>query len=800
MREGNTDMTPQPAEREPKVRRGVEGPSIRPAALARLVRRLVLLSVTHPWTVIWVTVVLTLVFAAQLPRARIDTDPKHMLPATSPVRAYNHRMEKEFALHRDVIVLGIVDEKGIVNPQTLAHIAKLTRLIQAIPGVITRDVESFSTIDNVTASAGGLSVGPILDRVPKTRKELAAFRAALLSNPLFINRIVDPRATATAITVPIEHRANGKEIADRIRTLLKNGRGGERYFLTGDPVTRDTFGAEMFRQMALFAPIAGLLMCIALWLMFKSWPLIAASMAAAMAGIIWSLGLGIGLGYPVHIMSSMSPVFLIAIATDSVHIFNEFAFQFGELGDKRRAVIAAMDAVGAPVLYSDLTTAAGFAALGAAPIVPVKVFGLIVAFGTLVIMLMSFTLIPAIMAVLRERQIPRVRAVRETGVAARQGLLTRLGDFSLRNARPIAIVGILLLAGAVAGLFRIRVNNNMVHWFRFASPVRVADRVMNRRLGGTSTGYLVIQSRKEGAMKDPAMLRGIEGLQRALARDPLVGKTLSIADYVKRVNFVLHNDDPLFDRIPDSRTQIAQYLFLLGASIRPTDIDNVIDYGARKANLIVQLKSWDADTMRQVMARANSYLNAHPLPYDARFRPAGIAYFNLVWSDEVLWGMLESFATGLLAVLVLLAIETGSLWWGGLAFVPLLFTIVLIYGVVGWIGKDFDMPVAVISTLSLGMAVDFAIHFVTRFRQRYRQYPHLRDALIWAVARPGRGIFLNAALFALSFAVMLFAALTPYITVGALMVAIMLVSALATLVYLPGLILVFRRSLVGEPQ
>jgi len=150
----------------------------------------------------------------------------------------------------------------------------------------------------------------------------------------------------------------------------------------------------------------------------------------------------------------------------------------------------------------------------------------------------------------------------------------------------------------------------------------------------------------------------------------------------------------------------------------------------------------------------------------------------------------------LVLVLLVLLAQTRSLLWGIITFLPLLFTIALIYGVVGLVGKDFDMPVAVLSTLSLGMAVDFAIHFVTRFQRRYREHPELREALIWTVARPGKGIFLNAILFALGFAVMVFADLTPYITVGVLMAAIMLLSALTSVIYLPGLIHLFRRVLL----
>src|SRR3989338_7786739 len=114
--------------------------------------------------------------------------------------------------------------------------------------------------------------------------------------------------------------------------------------------------------------------------------------------------------------------------------------------------------------------------------------------------------------------------------------------------------------------------------------------------------------------------------------------------------------------------------------------------------------------MEQVMARATAALGQHPLPAAAAVKPAGIAYFNMVWNHEVLWGMLQSFLWGLALVLILLVIETRSFLWGAASFLPLLFAIALFYLVVGWVGKDFDMPVAVLSTLSLGMAVDFAIH------------------------------------------------------------------------------------------
>jgi predicted RND superfamily exporter protein len=424
--------------------------------------------------------------------------------------------------------------------------------------------------------------------------------------------------------------------------------------------------------------------------------------------------------------------------------------------------------------------------LGIGPIIPVRIFGFLVAVGTLVILLMSFTLAPAIMSLMREEKLawlmPRQAFVESGGT-----WLGKLGQFSLRRRRSVILLTTVLVVISILGTTRIRINNNMIGWFKAGSAVRTADRVMNENLGGTATLYLVANSSQAEGIKDPAVLESLRSLQNYLETKPLVGKTLSVADYLKRLNRVLHGDDPQHDTIPDSSDVIAQYLLLLQMGMPPRDMNNVVDYPYQKANLVVQLKSWDANSAEALVDDAMNYLTAHPVP-GVEIKPAGIAYFNMVWNHEVLIGMLEGFIASLILVLALLALDYRSLKWGIVSFLPLLVTVLLIYGLVGFLGKDFDMPISVLSTLSLGLAVDFAIHFVSRFQQRYRETRDLAGALQWTVARPGRGILRNALLFASGFSVMLFAQLTPYITVGAFMIVIMLLSAAATIIVLPALI------------
>jgi predicted RND superfamily exporter protein/outer membrane lipoprotein-sorting protein len=752
--------------------------------------RLVRFSVERPKMTIGTILAITVVFGAFLPRMQVDTDPKNMLAPTSAVRVGNDEVEARFGLHADVIVVGVVSDRGIFRPGSLNRIRDLTAKIVDIDGVVARDVASLAITNNVVTTTVGMEVRPPLTRAVASDEEAEAIKTAVLSNPLFVDRLVSKDGTTAAIYVPLQKGANGKEVADKIRGLIQDADMPEATYVAGDPVARDTFGAEMFLQMGFFSPLAGMIMFIALIIIFRNLWIVASCMVVAMISIVWAMGLHIALGYTVHIMSSMMPVFLMAIATDAIHIFNEMGFRLRGGMDRRQAILESMTAVGRPVMFTDLTTAAGFASLATADVPPVRIFGIFVAFGTLAILLLSFTFIPAVLAIADESRL-RASAIRTEPRPLITGrALTALGRLAVTKSAAISAIGVVLLVGAGFGMSRIRLNNNMVAWFKEGSPVRAADRILNARLGGTALGYLVVSGR-DGGYKRPDALRFLEGLEAELTKLPRVGKVTSIVDAVKQVNAVLPGSE--WDRrVPDSDEAIAQELLLLGSGGRPADVDNFVDYPLAKANMFVQLKTWDADAMAEVIERARGYLAQHPFA-GAEIVPAGIAYFNLVWNHEVLRGMLSSFASGLVLVLVLLVWEYRSIAIGILAFLPLLFTTALIYGAIGLMGKDFDMPISVLSTLSLGMAIDFAIHFVSRLRQRLAEPDPgtLDQALAWTVERPGLGIVRNAIMFALGFAVMAFSSLTPYITVGVFMAAIMLISSLATLLYLPALFRLF---------
>lgn len=741
----------------------------------------------RPKTVIGLLTLLTVLFGLQFPGITIDADPENMLETDQVDRAYYNQIKREFGIN-DLIVVGVVDDKNIFRPEALAGIARATSEILKIKGVIIEDVVSPSTTDNVKSKGGLLDIRPLLRDVPRSREAAAQVRRDIAENPFLHEKIASADGTAVALYVPIERKDMSYRIAGAIEDILSRELlPGQRFHLAGLPVSEDTFGIEMFIQMGIVAPLAFMVILLIVFLMFRQVAFLVPIALTAMFSVLWAMGLLIGMGFTVHIMSSMIPVFLMPIAIlDDIHILSEFFDRYRVLGDKRRALVEAMRPLYKPMFYTSLTSAVGFASLALADIPPVRIFGLFVAFGIAAAWLLALTMVPAVISLMDDEKLKR-RLYHAGGAphTALDRVLRPLGGFAFSRAGVVLTLGVAAFAVGVVGLSQIRVNDNPVKWFKESHPLRVADTVMNRLFGGTYMAYVVIEGSAPEAVKRPEVVAYIDRMQQDLEADPLVGKTSSVADIVKRINLVLHDNDEAYDTVPDSRDAIGQFLFLYQSSGDPNDLDNFIEREARKANVWVQMKGGDNRQMQAVEDRLAAFVAKNPLTEGLSLRWSGLTYINKVWQDLMVVGMLKAVLGSFVVVFLLMLFEFRSLTLGILAMVPLSGAIVVTYGLVGWMGRDYNMPIAVCAALTLGLGIDFAIHFLQRFKAHVVESRDVEATNRHMFGEPGRAIARNAIVITIGFLPLTVSSLGPYITVGLFFASLMLFCTLATLLLLP---------------
>lgn len=755
-----------------------------------MLNKLTEISTRFPKTTITLVLIVSALFAIQFPKIKIDTDPENMLRENESIRLFHKQVKQEFGIE-ELIVLGIVREDGIFQQDSLEKIKRITDEILRLKGVITEDVLSLTVTNNVVARQGSLNVRPPMVEVPKTKDEIKSLKKEVLDNLLFRDRLVSSDGKGVAIYIPIESKTLAHEIGQKIKVIYQKENGPEKYYLAGLPIAEDTFGYEMFVQMALTAPLAGGLLMLVFFLMFRRFSLVIPPMMVAMFSVVWTMGALIGSGFTVHIMSSMIPVFLMPIAIcQTVHVLSDFYEKLPTFNDRKKAVLEVFNELAKPLFFAPITTAVGFADLALADIPPVKVFGVFIGIGVMIAWLLSMTFLPALLLVIKEKK-PILK--QEIG----SKILGRLGRFSLGRSIACVVAGTTLLIVAVFGIRLLVVNDNPVKWFKKHHPIRVADRELNRLIGGTYISYLVFEGRLEDDIKRPEVMKYMERLQRHLEDNPLVGKTTSVVDVTKRVNYVLADEDKQFEVIPEDKGTIGQYLFLFLMSSSPDELDNFVNYSFSKANIWVQLKSGDNRDMTNVVEDVEKYMKANPLPEGIKTNWSGLPYLNITWQKLMVTGMLKATIGTWWVVFILMILQFGSFWWGIVGMFPLVFAVTVSYGLIGFLGKEYDMPIAVCSTLAIGLGDDFAIHFISRFRERFKKIGNLKSAMEWTMAgEPALAIFRNALVIGLGFSPMVIATLTPYVTVGLFFGCLAFFSGVATLFFLPALIGTFKKILL----
>ncbi|MCC3749936.1 MAG: MMPL family transporter [Halorhodospira halophila] len=822
---------------------------------------------------------LVVTLGALIPRIQIDTDPENMLPADQADRVLHDQVQEQFNLH-DMIVVGQVNDdhpEGVFNPDSLAAHYQLTRAIEQIDGVVRRDLLSMAAVDNVEQAAPGtIDYDWLIPAPPESQEEADRIRAAVERLPMYQGTLASEDGTAAGIFVPIESKDHSHRIAGEIRAAAEAIGVEDELHITGQPVAQDTFGVEMFQQMAVSAPLAGLIIFLVMLFFFRNIPLVIAPMLLALTTVIATMGLLIGTGFTVHIMSSMIPIFLMPIAVvASIHVLSNFADRYRPGDDPRAVMAGVMERLYKPVLFTALTTGVGFASLMFTPIPPVQVFGGFISFGVLLALVLTLTFIPAYVGSLSRKNLDRMaervrRQQNDTEGSRMCAVLDATGRLAVRGRAWIvgALVG--LVAIAVFGITQIQINDNPTRWFKANHDIRVADEVLNDRFAGTYEAYIRLrqtgleevaerldaeaqaileaaeaegydlaerwerlqaETTDEGpigdrmealateiddllfevdrdeaehwenlldaveaartetrAFQSPEHLGWIVDLQEHLVGAGVVGKANSLADLVRTVNRELISGEPEDYHLPGTSGGVSQAILSFQGSHRPHDLWRFVTPDYTEANVWLQLPGGDNQDMARVLEAVDRFVADQPPPEGVELDWAGATYINLVWQGEMVEGMLFALLSAFAVVLVMMIALFRSLTLGLLAMLPLTVTIAFIYGVMGLVGKDYDMPVAVLSSLSIGLSVDFAIHFIQRLRMALEQTGEWRSALTQVFREPACAITRNAIVIAVGFLPLLAAPLVPYITVGTFLASIMAASALVTLLALPAII------------
>jgi len=747
--------------------------------------------VRRAWLILIVLSIATVGFVSQVPNLKMETNLEEMLPKSMDAYTNKKKLEKLFS-SADMVVIGIENtgEQGIYQPHTLALVDELTQWLKTRKEFRTlalADLMSLSTIKDLRGTADGMEVELFMPQTLSQQEQITHLNKRLVDNGIYMGSIVSDDGKGTLIVVRPDSAYVGhyhevyKLIKDKVDDIQARG-GPETILITGRPVIEGVFGIYMPEDMKHMQPIILALLALLLFLSFRNVRGVLIPLAVVILSELWMLGTMAALGIPMYTVTTLLPVLILAIGiADSVHLLTHIRIEAGREGesDKFKSIVRGMHGMWSPILMTTLTTAAGFLAMLTSDLLPMRFFGVFAAVGIIYAFIITILFIPAIEAVLPHREKP----INKLAFSAYLKWMTRIvGEHPKRILASFAM----LLVISLIGLSQLQVNSSLVSEFRPSDPLRQADEMLNNHFAGTTTLDVMLDTGTQDGVLQPDFLQGMNQLQLAVEKEAVVGDSSSIAELLAEMNKVMHEGKQEHRTVPDSSDLAAQYLLLYSFSGAPDDFDSFITSDYRQAHIRIQLKSDSSADAGHLVQLLESHAKAWFPTSSMEF--AGTAFTTYRFSDLIISGQIQSLLLALAFIFILCFVMFRRVSDALLSMLPVSMAVIVIYGIMGFVGVPLEIGTAITGAMALGIGVDFAIHYLYRYRFYEKENLNYKQIITATNEETGRAILFNSLVVIGGFLVLLTAHLYPQVKLGALVASSMAICYLATCYLFPVLL------------
>lgn len=736
------------------------------------------------WVIIIAFIAITIVFARQIPRAEIESDMKSMIPPHWESRLNIDKIDEVFGGTDMLMVLIKTDD--VLQPDTLERVKKISQQMKRTKGV--DKVWSLFDLKNIKTEEGAMIVDPAVKRIPKSEEEIEILREEIFGNDMVYGSVISEDFTITAVIGLIQSGIPDSIIVPGIRKLIKANPGKEEIVLGGLPNTRFEVGKNIQGDLRRLLPLGLLIMLVFLFFCFRQIRGVVLPFVVVIMSILFSMGLIPLLGWKIHIITILLPIMLIAIANDyGIHLiakYQEYNVE-GNPYTKKEFAKNIFSSLSKPVLLTGLTTIAGMLCLLSHSIIPAQQLGILASAGIVYALAASLLFIPAVISLLPKAK-PVIRA---SNGSEKKPFLERLLLF-FSNAvsdKPKAILmGVLLFALIISsGIFFIIIETDPKDYFPKSHPIVYATNLVNDNLGGSQNISVVYK----GDIKDPRIMRKIDRMEKDLEKFPEVGLTTSIARVIRQMSRALFDEgEENYDRIPDSRDAVAQYFELYSMSGDPEDFEKLVDFPYEHAMVTARLNTTSTPKLHALIRNVNAKIEGDE---DIDF----VGGFGVVLAElahSVVNGQVLSLAIAVVLIGVLLMILFRSIAAGLIATVPLGVSIVTLFGLMGILSIELNVAVAMLSSIMIGVGVDYTIHFLWRYREERQQGLEEKESVRKTLTTTGRGIVFNALSVVIGFVVLIVSGFMPVRFFGFLVVVSILSCLIGALVLVPSLCLVVK--------
>lgn len=739
--------------------------------------------IKYRWPIIIGCLLLAIAMGMQLLRLQIDADPINLFPPTMPSRANTNNMEKIFGSN-DMLFI-VFETQDVLSEKTLQRVKTISGELKKAKGVKT--VLSLFDTKRIIGENGSMIVEPAIKTIPATDSEREVLRRELADNELAREVVVSKDFHATAIVLTLNLDASKKEVYQSAQRIIEAIPGEEKVLFGGVPAIETLVIKNVVRDLSILLPAALLIVLTVLYLFFRQLRGILLPFGVVILSTLFGMGILPMMGWKVSIMAALLPIMVVAFSNNyGLYLIARYKELCKNPGGRTNRELAAETYKGLykPIFFTGLITMVGILGLLSHVIVPAKQTGFAAAIAIGFSLLVSLGGIPAVLSLLKVPKIAPAKSGKQSWA-----LLDRSLSFAARIIvrRPKTIL-IVTAAIAVLGIVfaaQIRVDANQENLFGKKQAITQCTHLINKYFGGSQSVSVLF----EGDIKEPALLKKMDSYKDTLRQLPGVGQITSMADVVRIMSRALNDKgEPGYDRIPETRNAVAQYLELYSMSGNPDDFERLVDFNYEKAQFVVRITNGSTNVVSTIVRKINNLKKAdHTIKlvggYAAVLTDVGTAIIN---------GQVESILFAVIAINILVILLFRSFAAGMLSSVPLLISIILNFGLMGLLGMKLDIVTALTTSVIMGTGVDFTLQFLWKYRSVRRSGMEYGDAVRETLTTTGRAITFNAICIVAGFGALFLSSMPPLRTFALLFSVLTLACMCSTLIVIPSLCLIWK--------
>ena len=748
--------------------------------------------IKYRWWLIASTLIAVLLTASGMRFLTFDNDLRVFFSEENPQLLALETLENTFNKTDNVYIVVAPKDKNVFTRENLSAIEELTKACWLIP--YSSRVDSITNFQHTYSEDDDLIVEDlVIDALSMGAAEINRVREIALSEPRLLNNDVSPDGQVTGINInilpPGKSRDEVQIVADYARKLAEDFRQrhpGIDLYLTGAVMFDIAFADATKDDMKTLIPLMFLVLVIIVGIALRSYTGTLITFIIIFFSTATGMGMAGWLGIAMTTASGIAPTIILTLAVaDSVHILATVYQQMGMGVTRQKAVAESIRINLQPVFLTSITTAIGFLTMNFSDAPPFRDLGNIVAMGVMAAFLYSILFLPAMLVVLPIKSTKKITDSNEFCHSC-----NRLADFVINNRHPVFWTMGLIMVLLISGTVRLELNDNFAKYFSKKYDIRRSTDFMQENLRGWDIIEYSLEAGEPNGINNPEYLSKVDEFAEWYRKQPKVAYVSTFTNTIKTLNKNMHNDDPGYYKIPESRNLAAQYLLLYEMSVPfGHDLNNQINVDKSATRMVVFLKENRAKEQRAMDAKARQWLRDNAPPHMFTYGSG----LSIIWahiSKRNIESMLGASFGALILISALLILALKSFRIGFISLIPNLAPAFMSFGVWGMLVGQVGLALSVIVSLTMGIVVDDTIHFLSKYlRARREKKLQPTEAVRYAFNTVGTAMWVTTLALVTGFFILSFSGFTVNAQMGLLSAITISLALLLDFFFLPTLLM-----------